>query len=571
MEWLALWTVWGVAVAIAGVLAWLMRGITFFGANTDNEKQIRAAARAGRWVWPSDMHKYAQGKAYLRDVGVLGVAVMQRLLKDRTSAYPLTVLCAIAHGVCAVLLFLVARVYWSLPVACLAFVLYVSSFWPYQIVLAGGYHVLAQMFLLACVFCLQRAPAELPGSFFWYGVSGVATGLMLFSSASGRKFIPLIFGAFLFSLRHARSFDSVLLAALGMVLGAGAVAVLLTAPNFLANIRGYLIYWNISQVACHFLSYRDHFARRGRPLPKDMRGAGVPWIGRFFWRIVPFHSAGGVLALGGLTYACFGIGFEGGEIFKSLGIILLSCSPVLYGELTRAPQIGRAYFPGFIGLLLLISVATFQLDQVLSSHGRSIFWLCISFAVGMSAIWNLRVFFNDVWPSRMAPAWLARALGRLGVKTFYTYDTPYNNSLVKVLPPEVQQRYGIQTIQTLAEVKQGFVVVPGTSAKSVTMEGEEVAIAHGDFVLDPVLNELLRSRRIGEFAVASFKTLGSSRIWVHESEVTSYRDLILKEISEEDRWRGRAWILDMERFHADPLRPPATDPVAREPMVASPC
>jgi len=44
--------------------------------------------------------------------------------------------------------------------------------------------------------------------------------------------------------------------------------------------------------------------------------------------------------------------------------------------------------------------------------------------------------------------------------------------------------------------------------------------------------------------VASFKTFGTSRIWLNDSEVPSYRELILKEITEDDRWRGRAWILD---------------------------
>ena len=52
-------------------------------------------------------------------------------------------------------------------------------------------------------------------------------------------------------------------------------------------------------------------------------------------------------------------------------------------------------------------------------------------------------------------------------------------------------------------------------------------------------------------ASASFKTFGTSRIWGNESEVTSYRELTLKEISGDDRWRGRAWILDAGKLHAN--------------------
>lgn len=101
------------------------------------------------------------------------------------------------------------------------------------------------------------------------------------------------------------------------------------------------------------------------------------------------------------------------------------------------------------------------------------------------------------------------------------------------------------------EVKEGYVVVPGNSAKAFNMESQRWAIEHGDFDLDPELNRLIESKAIARHAVASFKTFGTSRIWVHESEVTSHRDLILGEISDNDRWRGRAWILDAGKLHAE--------------------
>lgn len=44
---------------------------------------------------------------------------------------------------------------------------------------------------------------------------------------------------------------------------------------------------------------------------------------------------------------------------------------------------------------------------------------------------------------------------------------------------------------------------------------------------------------------------GTSRMWIEESDVGSCRDLVLREIGEYDRWRGRAGILDAEKLHAD--------------------
>ena len=83
------------------------------------------------------------------------------------------------------------------------------------------------------------------------------------------------------------------------------------------------------------------------------------------------------------------------------------------------------------------------------------------------------------------------------------------------------------------------------------MESEREAVQNGDFDRDPILNQLLQAKTIGRFAVACFNTFGTSRFWVHESEVTSYRDLILREITDEDRWRGHAWILDVRTLRAE--------------------
>jgi hypothetical protein len=94
------------------------------------------------------------------------------------------------------------------------------------------------------------------------------------------------------------------------------------------------------------------------------------------------------------------------------------------------------------------------------------------------------------------------------------------------------------------------VVVPGSSAKAFHMESQRWAIEHGDFDLDPHLNRLIESKEIAQYAVASFKTFGTSRTWAQEADITSYRDLIAKDIRDEDRWRGRGWVLDARKLQA---------------------
>ena len=126
----------------------------------------------------------------------------------------------------------------------------------------------------------------------------------------------------------------------------------------------------------------------------------------------------------------------------------------------------------------------------------------------------------------------------------HTFDTPYNDAFVKVLPARLQERLRIRFIKSIDDVESGYIAVPGTSSKAFNMESQKCAIECGDFEEDFRLVELLKTRKILQAAVRSFKTFGTSRIWVHESEVTSYRYLILREITDEDRWKGQAWLLD---------------------------
>jgi hypothetical protein len=81
------------------------------------------------------------------------------------------------------------------------------------------------------------------------------------------------------------------------------------------------------------------------------------------------------------------------------------------------------------------------------------------------------------------------------------------------------------------------------SVKSSNKETQRCAIEHGDFDSDPELNRMLESKAIKKSVVASFTTFGTSRVWINHAEVASYRDLILREIGDDDRWRGRRWVL----------------------------
>jgi hypothetical protein len=640
-----------ITIALALAMIRMVKGITFFSTNTDNANQVRAAAQIGKWRWPSGMHKYGNSKTRMKDGVVILLAGMQRLLRNRDGDYPLIVLCIVANSVSAVLVFLVASRYWNPEVGLLAYGLFVTCVWQYQIALFGGHICTAQMFFLIAVYLMPGAVSVVTFTMLArYFTAGMAVGLMMFSSASARKYLPLLVGAFLYSLRQVISipgqegynevfslsgvevailclvvvmlfvavaiclfyksvvkamyyeraprvlnrvikdrtkanleesineangftrflsnlclliafclaisvalahFSSFYWAELLTLLGVAAVILLLTIPDIINNLLEYYRYWRAGNVIGHFRLYLQYFNNIGKPISDDMRGDGWTWVFRYFSLMVPVHFAIYIINLIIFIWLLVQNGGGLNALWGSLAVFILSIAPILIGEITHGIQLGRSYYPALLGMLLLIGYTAFRVEQMLSLQARTVLWGISIAAVLASAGWSSWLLLDDIWPARMAPAWLGRTLKSLGIKEFYTYDTPYNDAFVNTLPPAVLGQYKIHYIKSLSEVKEGYVVVPGTSSKALNMESSQWAIEHGDFNLDKDLNRILESKAIAGSVVASFKTFGTSRIWVHESEVSSYRAIILKEVKNVDLWRGRAWVLDAAKLRAE--------------------
>ena len=157
------------------------------------------------------------------------------------------------------------------------------------------------------------------------------------------------------------------------------------------------------------------------------------------------------------------------------------------------------------------------------------------------------LFFNDIYPARMAVPNLIDALDKHHIQEFYTYETAYNDALSDTINAEVPGKYKIHYLKSLDDIKTGWVVIQSTNSKSPSMECDPEAI-EGDFIRDPKLNKLLATRKIEQLATAKFETFGSSRVWPQEADVATYMDLILKEIDDDARFRGYAWLINVENI-----------------------
>lgn len=635
------------AFTIMLIFLYLAHGITFFGTNSDNQKQVFAASQIHYWRWPSDMHKYSKEKSRMKDAFILCLALMQRLLNDKTSDYPVVCLCAASNAVSSVLIYLISYKFWGIHSAILVFLFYITSMWPWQIALYGGHICVGQLFFLFSVLCLQLTEKLSPyQAIGWFVAAGVAFGLSQFSSASTRKFTILFLGAFFYSqrnwlvtpiqvnldlvqrlTRYAPVFTWVILvlllfflsatifskplikamyleqapsylnkyiknrqkfdinhylkrakdlirstatfcffillyffsylaifeknsfysAKIPLLLGISSVFIFLTLPNILSNLRGYYNYSVLARGCGHFRFYKDYFAKLGKSIKENMRGAGMEWVIKYFSRISAFQFISYIFCLLFLISALFFGALPKNINWEVIGIIFLSMSPIIWAELTRAPQIGRSYFPGLHGQLVLIAYTVMQIqNKIIFGSGQVIFWFLVSGIVILSAIWNFNIFFSDVYPARMAVTRLVKKLKILRINKFYTYKTYFNGAFVDTINDEDLKNFEVTYINSLNEVKENnaYAVIPGISSKSFNM----VSTLGQDFRSDELLNRLIDSRKIQDCSVARFKTFGNSKIWVNEDEVSTYRYLILRDVSDEDRWRGYAWILDITKI-----------------------
>ncbi len=609
------------------------RGACFAGPDvtTDNEKMLTAAGKVRFFDWPSRMHQVKNCRAETREYWVLSLKIVQMFFRGRgkTSEHVNFSLALAANAVSGVTLFFVARHYFGAETGLFVAFLYSTLLWAYQILLVIGHVHLAQMWFLIAIRCLQMA--EITDEWWrlgWYAAAGILTAVSFGSSSASRKFPPLSFVAFVYSLhafmvlpwtrafyderslillvvvaaavlgrllvkifhvqigrlldkaigrgKEGQVLDQIAHAGMKFVIGVSMILALFPHPlevlpffgayaaglflvaahlllplsTFMENVQRYRA-WLVSTWRSHFHAYPDQVATFGRKLPDGFRGAGLPWLPRLFWRVarVPF-----LLYVAGL---CVLVGYAGGtDAFAHplLGlvyvgvIVVVSLLPVIISEMGHSLQVGKAYFPSFIGLLILIALGFHRALEL--SRGRPEIHMAVIGAACAALAWqwgtSLYGYFADVMPARMGATHLYRALRKRGITEFDTYGNTFNDCFVHTMLCTYPGEFKVNFVDSMADMKSGWFVVPPTSAKSETMESQQFSILNGDFRADPVLNLLLDDRAIEKIAAGKFQTRGTSRYFSLETEVTGFRDLILHQMKEKDYWLGNGWLVSAE-------------------------
>lgn len=324
---------------------------------------------------------------------------------------------------------------------------------------------------------------------------------------------------------------------LGMLSG----SLLILYPNVFFNLSRYIIFLDIGKWANHFKMYPKFFFKDKKVYEDENFIAPRKWYLNFFMRFCPLVFA---LYISSFLYMVFYLNIS---VYEKLFIIFFSLIPFLIIEFTKAMRVGKSYLPIFLGFIFLITVVSDHL--IFFSENKKIIFFSMIFICLANCIHKFYFFFNDVLPCRLGSSNLAKFLIKKKIWKFATYNNPYNNSLVGPILEKYPNKFQITFVKSIKNNKNiRYFVVPSRSSKSVNMETERYAITHGDFNKDKALNKLEFNGYLNKMILAKFKSMGCSRFYVAESEVTGYREFCLNEITSKDRNLALTYVIDLKKI-----------------------
>ena len=598
---------------ITTVLFFLTLNMCYFAGSrlTDNEKMVLSANEISLKDLPSKMHDISFNRSQMREYWTIFLRVLIKIgFYNKKSDHLNITLGLICNFISSVLIFYVFSNYFdSHIIGFLISLIYLSSFWPYFVVLHIGHIHLAQVFCLISILLIQFSEIT---SYIHLVliIAGIFSAAAFFSSSASRKYPPLSLIAFYFSLKEnlffladSSFFDfnfyvflsllaiylliilkekkllgitfgrriefaififkkvifwalvlsllfefsvSFLLYNLAFYLGVILVCLHIFLPlsTLSENINRYVYWMDNSSWASHFKAYPEPKRTFGREIPEDFRGGGFAWFLKIFLIMMPFIC---ICYLSSLLLMGFVIGDSYSEIgnldylLLTIFLFFVSLVPILVHEYTKGLRVIKAYMAIVISSLLVVAEG---FNLLIDYFGPLyVLYFSIPVILLLNLLPSLFILFTDTIPGRMSPNYLRNYLKGKNIDHFYTYKTSFNDAFVTPLLDNFPNEFSVDYISSIDEVNEGYIVIPPVSAKSVSMETQEEAIKGGDFIYDPFLKELLKDKKIEKIALCRIKTMGSSRFWVHNSEITSYRDLVLGDISTLDRWLGFAWVI----------------------------
>jgi hypothetical protein len=330
---------------------------------------------------------------------------------------------------------------------------------------------------------------------------------------------------------------SLLIYSLVSFLGSVLVIIYLLYPDFKDGIKRYLIYLNIGYWANHFQAYPKDFFKINDS--KNFRGGNYSWIYKMFFRLIPI-----VLVIY-LSSFIICILYSSHSLNTILINNIISLTPLIVIEITKGIRVGKSYFPCLIGFIFGIGYNLNYLFYEINLFTSQTISLFTYFVIISNFLLSLYVLATDILPSRMFQINLKNYLIKNKIISFATYKNPYMQGTINPML-DSNNNFKVEYVDSIKDCKSNFFICPPISSKSVSFETNKHVIKNGDLNSDTVLNKILKDDNNKNYIIKDFKTFGSSRYYVLESEVTGYRELGLQEITDYDRYLGKCRIISMK-------------------------
>ena len=524
---------------------------------------LPAANKLPALQYVSQLHTETEFPLWLhgKELSIVSFAAAQGIMNDHETLRPLIIVCIIALALSSVLIFCVSRKYWGDLAGSICYVVFMTSFWPYFYVLLVRHQPMGLFYFLLSILFLQVIKKDKGQNLFCF-ISGLCMCFSLHSSTVSAVYLPFYLAALVYSQytifgkdKGPAGFIKNFLQAGGVSLaGFGVAIICFNYPNIMENLESFLRYVRESTDESHF-SLNQLVLRQWIENPEQPTRGGWLWIIKYFFLVMPvlfsFYILCVVYLFGKMVTCC---DKRMSSWIKTAGIVFLSLSPLFLAEIKGVAQYGGNYFPFIVGILLVVGYVLRPLSfegwwrkaPSVSKKMTGVF-LTIVFVLHVAA--NGHAFFSDVYPSRMATTFLSEKIKQLGIKRLYVNSSnPLTGMILKYLNPELEGQVGLKHIDNIYLAKEGYVLVAPVAGTSIY---NPVGVYYTDFDEDIFLNELIRKGNIQDYAVASFKTLASSRVWLQEEEIVTYKDLVLRHLSKKDFEKGRMWLLDAGKLQAD--------------------
>ncbi len=519
---------------------------------------LPAALRIPHIQYLSEIHvtegmekvRWLHGKEFY----VVGISFFQFMLNDFESLRPFMLLGLAAIAISSILIFYIARRLWGEWIALGCYFAFALNFWPYIYILFAKHQILGLMlFLLSVVFLLNSAKLRFWPA--WVLLSGLSLGASFFSSTVSSLYVFYYFAVFFFVFfsEKYKSFGNFIksLLARGLLVVGGTLSVFIyvNLPDVFLNIKNCAQYVHISGAFNHFYYNQVALQQWFAHINVGEIRAGWIWVLKYLFLILPILLP---VYFASVIYLCGRIFKEKSWVsrLKILGMIFLSISSPAMAEAAKVAQYGSNYFPTIVGIIVLIAYALSDLAKKIDFKDPRVTKRVRIFFLGFLVLYasmNLFIFVNDVYVPRMATTFLSEKIKSLGVDRLATYRVHFHrNQFVFCLNAKLRENLHWYGIKSLEQVEQGYVIVPPATGDSIYVAA---STSYNNFDEDPVLVGLLRNDLLKNCAVASYRTLASSRIWQQEEEILSYRDLILNHRFPQDAL-GRVWLLDAAKVKA---------------------